>query len=725
MLQVSLARDSLFCGYGTQMDPSVNLAFSGQKGKGCRPSIFFGPTRDALNLITRKLHACLLIRPKTLEDLQTRVWVIALPGGDPEVTKLWADTTEAMGQQIRKQVVYTSFQQTESVLERDADLYHQAFACPDSLPDQLGKLKLAITAAVDSNALRERWTLSGLPSTYEAQLVYWYQSEIGASVEMQSTVFYEKAQALCSYRGSVCFGLQAHGPKGSLPVVFAETGAAQNHRAAHRLGDLIRSSWLLDEVIGFAHAATLPDHAGWNALEPRSLCSLGATEGLIAWSLPESGTFELSFRMAEGLEDFEQALPSDPWERVRTSDQAWVKAQRAAPAHVSAEVKALYARTLLTLRQMQDPEGGIIAAPEFHYALTHCGGYGYCWGRDAGFISYAMDVCGLYEESARFYRYMQRCQNKDGSFLHRHDMKGHLGSSWGLLQPDETGSVLFGLWQHFQLAHDKALMEELRETIYKAADWLAKARHSFDPELPIEGHDLWEEREGVHLYSVSAMTAGLEAATAIAKELGWSHPELWQQRAEQLRALSNSERFVVKTPTKTTFARSLRRRIGPSSVPRLEQLGLSITRHQNALGRVVYELDQDFVLDISQLAISYPYHTLDSKHAQAFEQLLLALDQKLWRPEQGGHGRYEGDYYRDGNPWVLASLWLALAAAEHGHTELAKKAWHWVLKHMPEEGLLPEQIDPQNGGPAWVLPLTWSHAMFALAIQQLPREVVL
>jgi hypothetical protein len=62
---------------------------------------------------------------------------------------------------------------------------------------------------------------------------------------------------------------------------------------------------LLDEVIGFAHAATLPDHAGWNALEPRSLCSLGATEGLIARSLPESGTFELSFRMAEGLEDFE------------------------------------------------------------------------------------------------------------------------------------------------------------------------------------------------------------------------------------------------------------------------------------------------------------------------------------------------------------------------------------------------------------------------------------
>jgi len=28
--------------------------------------------------------------------------------------------------------------------------------------------------------------------------------------------------------------------------------------------------------------------------------------------------------------------------------------------------------------------------------------------------------------------------------------------------------------------------------------------------------------------------------------------------------------------------------------------------------------------------------------------------------------------------------------------------------------LLPEQADKNHGGPAWVLPLNWSHAMFVL-----------
>ncbi|MCX6131857.1 MAG: hypothetical protein NTX25_22710, partial [Proteobacteria bacterium] len=97
-------------------------------------------------------------------------------------------------------------------------------------------------------------------------------------------------------------------------------------------------------------------------------------------------------------------------------------------------------------------------------------------------------------------------------------------------------------------------------------------------------------------------------------------------------------------------------------------------------------------------------------------------------------GRYEADYYRDGNPWVLSTLWLALAAVcqseesnapiRASHIQLARTAWTWVLRHMPEEGQLPEQIDPVNGRASWVMPLTWSHAMFALAVQQLPKEVL-
>ncbi|MFY7931027.1 MAG: hypothetical protein ACOVS5_19325, partial [Oligoflexus sp.] len=63
------------------------------------------------------------------------------------------------------------------------------------------------------------------------------------------------------------------------------------------------------------------------------------------------------------------------------------------------------------------------------------------------------------------------------------------------MQPDETGSVLFGLWKHYSMAKNPQVIEDLRDMIDKAANWLADARHSFDPMLPIEGFDLWEERE--------------------------------------------------------------------------------------------------------------------------------------------------------------------------------------------------------------------------------------
>jgi hypothetical protein len=678
-----------------------------------------------LHLVTQKLHTALVIRPRQLQDLQARVWIVALPGGDREVTKLWREQSESLGRQIKPQVQYCEFQQTRSELERTSDIYHQEFRIRDGhLPPDLAELRLNITAAIDQDALREEWTLTRLPSTHEAWLVYWFQSEIGASSEMQSTIFYEKGFALCSYRGPVCFGLQALCRGQSLPVVHADCGALQHQTAASRFADLLRGSWSRDELLGFYHTAARMEPATW-VIEPRSLCSLGATDGMIAWQMPRNESFELRFRLAKSLVDFEKPLEPLDFEAIRGADQTWLKQQKAAPTNLTPSLRDLYARTLLTLRQMQDPGGGIIAAPEFHYAFTHCGGYGFCWGRDAGFISYAMDVCGMHAESDRFYRYMKLCQNADGSFLHRHDMQGYLGSSWGLLQPDETGSVLFGLWKHYSMAKNPQVIEDLRDMIDKAANWLADARHSFDPMLPIEGFDLWEEREGVHLYSVAAMAAGLEAACHIYEAMNWSVPNKWSTRAQELVELCNSSRFIQNNPKDVAFARTLRRRINSGLLARSEQMGLPVFRGTSPTGRMLFELEQDFVLDISQVAVSYPYRVIDIKrHGEALDQLIEQIYARLWRPGQGGIGRYEADFYRDGNPWILTTLWLALAAAERGKLEIAQSAWDWVLAHIPEEGLLPEQIDPENGRTAWVLPLTWSHAMFALAIHQLPKEVL-
>ncbi|MDQ3233117.1 MAG: glycoside hydrolase family 15 protein, partial [Pseudobdellovibrionaceae bacterium] len=429
-------------------------------------------------------------------------------------------------------------------------------------------------------------------------------------------------------------------------------------------------------------------------------------------------------QLVEPMQPIEEALRS-----VREVDQGWLRNLKKAPTHVPAPQQKQYQRTLLTLKQMQDPGGGIIAAPEFHYELNHCGGYAFCWGRDAGFISYAMDVCGMFEESASFYRYMQSCQSADGSFLHRHDMNGNLGASWGLLQPDETASVVFGFWQHVKLAENKALAEELRPMVDKAANWLSSSRHPLDPNLPIPGFDLWEEREGVHSYSVAAMAAGLKAAVDLYSYMKWSVPPAWETRTRELIALCNSERLVQKN----RFARTVLRRVSPYQRSLIEDQGEKLHMHRSPAGRPIYSLEQDYVVDISQVAAVYPYEVLDLKqHRTAYNELLDALMQRLWRADAGGLGRYEADHYRDGNPWILTTIWLALAAAyqhadETGPKEkqwqIAKTAWQWTLQHVPAEGQLPEQVDPKTGRPSWVMPLTWSHAMFALAIQQLPKEV--
>jgi hypothetical protein len=728
MLRLTLARDHLLCGYGTNLDPSADLKFSGESTAGARPSIFFGPKRDALHLITKRLHAALVVRPKTLQDMQPRLHVLAFPGGDPEVTKIWQEQAQGLGQQIRPKVLVSEWQQTSSLLEHDADIYQQEFKSTGELA-----LTLRIQACVSGDALRESWQLSGLnPQHYEAYLIYWLESEIGAGQQMQSTLFYEPACALASYRGPVCFSLQAFQGDQTLPTAFAECGTWQHHaRTARRFAEVLRSIWTRDELVGMSYAGVQKSASSWLPLEPNSLAALGRTDGIIAWHAPLEGTFELRFRLTKNLDQLKEPMPAieGTLRSVRENDQKWLRGLKQAPSFVPAAQQKQYQRTLLTLKQMQDPTGGIIAAPEFHYDLTHCGGYAYCWGRDAGFISYAMDVCGMYEESAHFYRYMQKCQSADGSFLHRHDMDGNLGSSWGLLQPDETASVVFGLWQHVKLAENKALAEELKSMVEKAADWMTKSRHPLDAELPIPGFDLWEEREGVHCYSVAALAAGLKAAIDLYSYMKWSVPAAWEARAQELITLCNSERFVKKD----RFARTLLRRVSPHQRSAIENQGESLRMHRSAAGRPIYSLEQDYVVDISQVAAVYPYEVLDlKKHRAAYNDLLDAVMQRLWRAEAGGLGRYEADHYRDGNAWILTTIWLALAAAykhddESGPKEkqwqAAKTAWQWTLQHVPAEGQLPEQVDPKTGRPSWVMPLTWSHAMFALAIQQLPKEV--
>ena len=45
--------------------------------------------------------------------------------------------------------------------------------------------------------------------------------------------------------------------------------------------------------------------------------------------------------------------------------------------------------------------GAILASPEIDEYFTQCGRYAYCWGRDAAFITTALNEAGLYRDSER------------------------------------------------------------------------------------------------------------------------------------------------------------------------------------------------------------------------------------------------------------------------------------------------------------------------------------
>lgn len=82
----------------------------------------------------------------------------------------------------------------------------------------------------------------------------------------------------------------------------------------------------------------------------------------------------------------------------------------------------------------------------------------------------------------------------------------------------------------------------------------------------------------------------------------------------------------------------------------------------------------------------------------------------------GGLHRYEGDTYGGGNPWPLATLWLAIYESERGHESEAKRLVDWVVGNSTAAGLVPEQIHRTNGRPIASVTLSWSHAMIALAV---------
>ena len=364
----------------------------------------------------------------------------------------------------------------------------------------------------------------------------------------------------------------------------------------------------------------------------------------------------------------------------------WTRRHRAhVRADLGEEAARLYVRSFFVLRNGASAQGGVIASPDVRTLRVGGDTYNFCWWRDGGYIANAMDEAGLYEQAHRFLRFAVRCQSPDGAFLHRHFPDGTVGSTWHpppFLQIDQVGTIVAAVWHHFKRRGDLDMLLEFWPLVRNAANFMMEFR---DPGtgLPAASYDLWEERKGIHTYSAAVVVHALERAARIAEELG-KDPSRWRTASQDYREAALRHLW---DPAEESFVRSLS--------PRDAKMDASIL-----------------------LALHLGLVPWDDPRAR---QVVAAADRHLLRG--GGVARYPGDtYYGHENPWLITTLWLALAKLRLGDAERCRELIQWVVDRRTATDLLPEQVDPGDGTPRSAVPLLWSHSTFIEAVNAYRRH---
>ncbi len=435
-------------------------------------------------------------------------------------------------------------------------------------------------------------------------------------------------------------------------------------------------------------------------LEGRAVAH-GAADSVMEWDVdpPAGGEAEIRLFMAAG-----RSLPGahEVRNNVRTGGtgrfvqesekfwESWVARRLPRPPKGLSDLgREVYRASVLLMRHSTGVNGSIIASPDTRSLVAAGDTYNYCWWRDGGYVSKAMDEAGLYENSSRFLEFAMQCQNPDGSFFHRHFPDGAIGSTWHpppFLQIDQTATVIAAAWHHFKRGGDPDVLVNFWPLVKGAANFLAAFR---DPAtgLPAPSFDLWEERMGIHTYSTAAVVHALERAARVATEIG-KDPAAW------LTAAAGIREAALKHLWDANLGRFVR-----SVSPRDEKVDASIL-----LG-----------LKLGLLPWTDP----------RARQVVDAIETRLWVPGMGGLARYEGDeYYGHENPWIVCTLWLAEARLRLGDRARCRELIDWAVTHATPTRLLPEQVDRTTGEPKSATPLTWSHSTFVDVVHKYAESEV-
>lgn len=390
--------------------------------------------------------------------------------------------------------------------------------------------------------------------------------------------------------------------------------------------------------------------------------------------------------------------------------RAWVNKNDTDFADLAPEIIDLYKRSLLVMRTQIDNDGAILAANDSDVAERATDHYSYLWTRDGALVAYALDLAGYPFLTRKFFAFCERIVHREGYFLQKYNADGTVASGWHAawdiwakrrlvpIQEDETALVVWALWEHYDRWRDIEFVRRLyRPLILRCADFMMNFRHE-TLDLPKPSWNLWEDRRGIHAFTVASVIGGLRAAARFAHLFG------------------ETGRAAAYEKTAVEFTEGMREHLYSAEMGRfLRALEFDGDEHFRA----------DTAIGAETFALFYfgAFPAADEK----VRATMHAVEDALWaKTEIGGAARFEHDGYMrvsnevTGNPWFICTLWLAdfyIAAAETVE-DLGRALCilEWVTMRALASGVLAEQVNPLTGAHISVSPLTWSHSTFVASV---------
>jgi GH15 family glucan-1,4-alpha-glucosidase len=326
-------------------------------------------------------------------------------------------------------------------------------------------------------------------------------------------------------------------------------------------------------------------------------------------------------------------------------------------------------RSIEVICSLQEENGGILATPKYDV-------YPFVYPRDASFMTIALNMHGLFDQSKRFYNFLLGVRRPNGEIYQRYNRGYPYVTQRG--EADVTPIVIQGIYDTFRSSGDANFLENMWGIVIEGAGFVISGIDDTAGLVHTTRsiHETQSLEEGFEIWANSAAVKGLLDASRMAGVLG--HHEFAENWVVRARALWG--RMLEKLYDRNTglFIKNLRKDGARVNAPDVAQLS-----------PFYFGLCQDKVI---------------------LETTLKHLKLTLWNEAVGGLNRFrdfdvvtDWHWYTGGTgaSWPLFTLWMARFYERLGKTDLVEECLRFVRRASTKEMEIPEKVAPMRGYKEW------------------------